>query len=223
MKTNPEALGLPKFADLVRDCDTDKDGQLTREKIKDNKSILSRYDANGEGDHPLPGFFRFLDVDKDGKLTEAEWGKLVKWVGGFKHENALLAIRPGDGGDRKPKIAWKQRSGVPECPSPLYFDGRVYIVKNGGIVSCMDAKSGERHYMRRLGSGGPSYASPVVGNGKIYASSARGVVTVFGAGDSLRILAKHDLQERIMATLAIVDGKLYVRTEEALYAFGLRK
>lgn len=55
MKTNPEALGLPKFADLLRD-----------------------FDADGEGDHPLPGFFRFLDVNKNGKLTEKEWGKIVK-------------------------------------------------------------------------------------------------------------------------------------------------
>lgn len=164
MKTSPEAIGLPKFADLVRDFDKDKDGQLTREEIKDNKSILSRYDADGEGDHPLPGFFRFLDADKDGKLTKTEWGRIVKWVGGFKHENALLAIRPG--------------------------------------------------------AGGPYYASPVVGDGKIYASSARGVVTVFEAGDTLEILAKNDLKERIMATPAIVDGTLYVRTEEALYAFG---
>jgi outer membrane protein assembly factor BamB len=60
-----------------------------------------------------------------------------------------------------------------------------------------------------------------VGDEKIYVSSARGVVTVFEPGDTLNVLARNDLKERIMATPAIVDGKIYVRTEKNLYAFGL--
>jgi hypothetical protein len=61
----------------------------------------------------------------------------------------------------------------------------------------------------------------VVGDEKIYVSSARGVVVVFEPGDELNVLARNDLKERIMATPAIVDGKIYVRTEKNLYAFGL--
>ena len=63
MKNNPEVIGLPEFDELLEEYDKDNDGELTREEIKSNQSILSRYDADGEGDHPLRGFFRFLDVD----------------------------------------------------------------------------------------------------------------------------------------------------------------
>ncbi len=81
--------------------------------------------------------------------------------------------------------------------------------------------SGEKKYQTRLGAGGPYYASPIFGDGKIYAASARGVVTVFEIGDSLKILARNKLNERIMATPAIFAGKIYVRTKTKLLAFGL--
>mgnify|MGYP005725296839 CR=1 FL=1 len=218
MKTNLEVEGLPEFKTLLEKYDADKNGQLNREESKKNKSILSRHDADGEGDHPLSIFFRFLDVNRDDQISEKEWAKIVAWVDGFEQENALLAIRPRDDG-QEPEIVWKHIRGVPEIPSPLYLDGNVYILKNGGIISCLDAQTGALKYMEKLGSGGPYYASTVVGDGKIFASSARGVITVFKPGDALTVLAKNDLQERIMATPALCESKIYVRTEKALYAF----
>ncbi len=220
MKTNPEVIGLPEFDELLEEYDKDKDGQLTREEIKDNQSILSRYDADGEGDHPLRGFFRYLDVDRSEKITVKEWRKMISFLDSFEQHNALLAIRPSDG-EKETEIVWKHAYGVPECPSPLYYEGRIYMVKNGGIVSCLDAKTGELKYQDKLRSGGPYYSSPVVGDGKIYIGSTRGVVTVFVVGEDLNVLARNELKERIMATPAIVDGKIYVRTENHLYAFGL--
>ncbi|MCX6225431.1 MAG: PQQ-binding-like beta-propeller repeat protein, partial [Bacteroidia bacterium] len=68
--------------------------------------------------------------------------------------------------------------------------------------------------------GGAYYASPVYGDGKIYAASARGVVTIFEAGKEMSILSRNDLKERILATPAISDGKIYVRTAGNLFAFG---
>lgn len=109
--------------------------------------------------------------------------------------------------------------GLPES-SPLYIDGRVYLIKNGGIASCLDAATGELRYQERLDAGGPYYSSPVVGDGKIYAASARGIVTVYETGDTLQVLARNDLEERIMPTPALLQGCVYVRTEQALYAFG---
>ena len=223
MKTNLEVIGLPKFADLVKQYDKDNDGQLTRDEVKANKSILSRFDADGEGDHPLRGFFRYLDVDKSGKLTEKEWGKMIAFLNSFKQANGLVAIKPGTPGKKNAEIVWQHPRGVPECPSPLYYQGRIYLIKNGGIFSCLDAKTGKLHYQKRLRSGGPYYASPIVCDGKIYLTSARGVVTVIEAGQSFKVLATNDLKERTMATPALVDGKIYVRTEKALYAFGSGK
>lgn len=219
MKTSPEVRALPEFADLVAELDRDGDGQLNREEADANDSVLSRFDADGEGDHPLRIFFRFLDVDKDERLTETEWTKLVDWIDGFDFANALLAVRPAHG-ETPTEVVWQHTRGVPECPSPLYYDGRVYLIKNGGILTCLDAPTGALHYQARIDSRGPCYASPVAGDGKIYTASANGVVTVVAAGDELKVLSRNDLGERIMATPALAGGRVYVRTDAALYAFG---
>lgn len=218
MNTNPEVIGPPEFSALLERHDADGDGQLDREEVEDNQSVLSRFDADGEGDHPLRIFFRFLDADKDGGIDETEFGKLLRWVEGFSQLNGFVAIRPG-GSETAAEIAWQFPRGVPECPSPVYLDGRIYAVKNGGIASCLDATTGELAYQERLGSRGPIYASPVIGDGKIYSASARGVVTVFAVGDELEVLAQSDLGERVMATPALVDGCVYVRTERRILAF----
>lgn len=219
MKTNPEVIGLPPFAAILEECDVDGSGTLSREETSINKSVLSRADADGEGDHPLQIFFRFLDVNQDQQIAADEWPKLVDWVDSFAHANGLLAIRPGQPG-APAEVVWQERRGVPECPSPLYYRGRVYLVKNGGIVSCLDAQTGEQKFFARLEAGGPYYASPVAAGGRIYAASARGTITVFGAGDVLEVQAHNELNERLMATPALVDGKIYVRSTEHLFAFG---
>ncbi len=219
MRTNPEVVGLPSFETLLAEYDDDGNGTLSRREVGPNRSILSRMDADGEGDHPLRGFFRFLDRDADGQLSAAEWQRMFDWLSTFEHRNAVVAIRPPDAAGGEVAIAWQFGRGIPECPSPLVHEGKVYLVKNGGMVSCLDAATGALHYQGRLGAGGPRYSSPVVGGGRIYAASARGVITVFAAGDTLDVLAHNDLGERIMATPALVDGVIYVRTEAALYAF----
>jgi len=220
MKSNTEVIGLPAWDDLVKELDTDGDGELTLEEAKPNKSILSRADADGEGDHPLWGFHRFLDEDRNGKVTGSEWAKIVAWVDSFPQENAIMAVKPPDKNGTVAEIVWKHETGVPEVPSPLYYNQRIYSVKNGGMITCLDGKTGEEKYRSRLGAGGPYYASLVAGDGKVFASSVRGVVTVFEAGDQLKILAHNDLKERISATPALLNGKIYVRTDKHLYAFG---
>jgi outer membrane protein assembly factor BamB len=164
-------------------------------------------------------FQRFLDVDKDGRITEAEYPKLRAWVDSWEHLNGIVALRPA-AGERGTELAWHFQRGVPECPSPLYLAGRVYMVMNGGTVTCLDAKSGALVFQDRLSARGPYYASLVGGDGKLYAASARGEVTVFAAQDELRVLSSVDLGERLMATPALSDGVVYVRTETRLRAFG---
>ena len=93
------------------------------------------------------------------------------------------------------------------------------MIKNGGILTCLDGRSGELVFQGRVGAGGPYYASPVYGDGKIYLTSARGVVTVLRPGNTMDIIAQNKLGERIMATPAISRGQLIVRTDTALYAF----
>jgi outer membrane protein assembly factor BamB len=145
---------------------------------------------------------------------------MVAYIDSFEFENALLALRPGKDGSENAELAWKYSYGVPECPSLIYYNGLVTMVADGGLVTCLDASTGEVRYNGKLEAGGPYYASPVYGDGKIYSCSARGVVTVFEAGDELNIFAHNDLKERIMATPALADGVIYIRTVKGLYAFG---
>lgn len=216
MKTNTEVTGLPEFSALLAELDSDGDGSLNAEEAAANDSVLSRHDADGEGDHPLRIFFNWLDADRDGELTDKEWVTLVEWIAGFEHANGLLAVRHTDGAA---EIVWQHGRGVPECPSPLYYRGHVYLVKNGGIATCLDAASGALQFEGRTGARGPHYASPVAADGKIYTCAARGQVAVLSAGPELEVLSLTDLGERIMATPALADGQVLVRTEQHLYAF----
>ena len=132
-----------------------------------------------------------------------------------------MAVRPGSKGEvTAANIAWSERKGVPGVPSPLYYNGRLYTFQNGGIVYCRVAKTGELAYSGRLGAPGYYYSSPVAADQRIYIASEEGVVVVLDAGEKLNVLATNKLDGTILATPALVDGNIYVRTERHLYAFG---
>jgi outer membrane protein assembly factor BamB len=215
-----DRMKLPSFDELLQKFDSNKDGKLTLYKEVSPKFIL--YDRGGhdpDSSITMDDFVTFGDQNKEQFLERAEWEKVIAFVA--KTESAMLAVRVQGAGDLTAKaVAWKEQRALPEVPSPLYYDGRLYLVKDGGIVSCLDAKSGKLHYRKRLGAGGFYYSSPVAGDGKVYAASVQGVLSVFKAGDRFEVLAKNDLGEKILATPALVDGRVYVRTENHLYAFG---
>ncbi len=133
----------------------------------------------------------------------------------------VLAVRPGGSGDvTQTHVVWSEKKGVPGVPSPLYYQGRLYTIQNGGIIFCRAAKTGELVYSGRLGELGYYYSSPVAADDKVYIASADGVVVVLDAGQELKVLSRNKLDGAILATPAVVDGKIYVRTESHLYAFG---
>lgn len=220
LRTNPDAMLLWDWEKVLVEHDHDGDGALDAKELAENQSVLSRPDADGEGDHPPSIFQRFLDVDRDNRITGEEYTKLRAWVDSWEHLNGIIALRPGTS-TSGPELVWHYPRGVPECPSPLYLEGRVYMVMNGGTLTCLDAKTGKELFQGRLAARGPYYASLVGGDGKLYAASARGEVTVLAAGAELEVLSRVDLGERLMATPALADGAVYVRTETRLFAFGL--
>jgi hypothetical protein len=97
-------------------------------------------------------------------------------------------------------VAWTQTKGVPGVPSPLYYNGRLYTVQNGGIVFSRVAKTGELVYSGRTGAMGYYYSSPVAADNKIYLASEEGVVVVLDGGAELKVLAKNKLDGQILAT-----------------------
>jgi outer membrane protein assembly factor BamB len=133
----------------------------------------------------------------------------------------VMAIRPGGRGEvNQTHVAWSEHKGTPGVPSPLYYNGRVYTVQNGGIIFSRVAKTGELVFSGRTGALGYYYASPVAADNKIYLASEEGEVVVLNGGEELKVLARNKLGSQILATPAIVDGKIYMRTGDHVYAFG---
>jgi outer membrane protein assembly factor BamB len=207
------------WAELLEKYDEDGDKKLGESELPEKLALVSRGDSDGTGDMTFRQMMFMLDRNGDKKIDALEWTGVEMFTAQIN--NALMAFRPGDDGMISKKgMVWKAEKSLPESPSPLYYLGNLYLVKNGGVLSCYQAATGKLHYQSRLQAAGSYYASPVAGDGKIYTSSMDGIVVVLAASDELRILSRNDLEERLMATPAIVDGKLYIRTAGHLYAFG---
>jgi outer membrane protein assembly factor BamB len=200
-----ERITMPPFVEFAREHDANHDGKLTREEIPSG---------------PVRERFTQMDLDKDGMVTPEEWETMREMFA--KAGNALLAIRAGGKGEiTKTHLAWKTTRSLPYVSSPLFYQGRVFTVKDGGLASCYDAKSGTIFYQgERMDAPGEYYSSAVAADGKIYVASQNGIVTVVSAGEKFEILARNKFVGQIMATPAIVDGKIYLRAGDYFYAFG---
>jgi outer membrane protein assembly factor BamB len=127
----------------------------------------------------------------------------------------FYAIRPDGQGDvTATHIAWSINKGAPNTPSPLVVGSEVYFISDSGIMTCADAKTGQVHWQERVG--GNYSASPVFADGKIFTQSEEGVGTVLKAGRKFEVLAKNDVQERTLASYAIGDRAIYLRTAQHL-------
>ncbi len=130
-----------------------------------------------------------------------------------------MAIRPGGKGDiAKTNVAWRITSGAPYISSIVYYDGLIYMAGDVGVLTVVDAKSGERVYQDRVG--GVYTASPVAGDGKVYFLSEDGETIVIAAGKTPRVLERNKLSARPLASPAIANGRLFIRSDDALYAIG---
>ncbi len=128
----------------------------------------------------------------------------------------VLAIRPDGTGDlTETNVAWTLKKGAPHTPSPLLVGDELYLVSDGGIATCVDARTGTEHWQKRLG--GAFSASPLYADGKIYFQSEDGTTTVVAAGTTFKQLGRNALGERSLASFAAADGALFVRTDKNLY------
>ena len=129
----------------------------------------------------------------------------------------LYAIRPdGASGDvTATNIAWTIRKGAPHTASPLILGDEIYFVSDAGIATCADARTGEVHWSERLG--GNFSASPIAAEGRIYFQNEAGVGYVVNAAPKFELLATNDLAERSLASFAVADGALFIRTEKHLW------
>jgi len=197
---------MPLFADIAAQMDKDGDHRISHAEAKDF----------------MIGLFDTLDKDKDGFVTEEEWNANVATLN--RGQNGIIAVRaPGTGDVTTTHIVWKQKRGIATVSSPLLYRDRLYDVQDGGRVTCYEAKTGKPIFQQeRLDAEGEYYASPVAANGRVYFCSTRGTISVVECHDGLKVLSRNQLGERIVATPAIADNKIYIRTATHLWAFGAK-
>ena len=109
-------------------------------------------------------------------------------------------------------------TGASYVPSIVYYEGLIYMTNEIGVVTCADAKTGERVWRKRLG--GIFFASPAAGDGKIYMVSETGETFVLRAGREPDLLSQNDLGERLVASPAISNGRLFLRSDGTLFSIG---
>ena len=134
-----------------------------------------------------------------------------------------FAFRPGN----KARLAytdstWIYDERTGDVPTPLYYDGRLYIL-NGArkMMICLDPATGEEIWTGDLGASARIWSSPTAGDGKIYCLDERGQVTVIAAGDKFKVLSQADMGGApSKSSIAIADGRLFIRTAEKLYCIG---
>lgn len=134
-------------------------------------------------------------------------------------ESATGNISLDAGATSNAHVAWTARGDGAYMITPVFYGGLLYVAKNNGVLAAFDAKSGERLYQQRLGSGTTGFtASLVAGDGKIYAAAEDGDVYVVKAGRTFEVLATNPLGDIAMATPAISEGILYFRTGKGVVA-----
>ena len=145
---------------------------------------------------------------------------LVYIATGFQ-QPSLLAVRADGAGDvTKTHVAWTLKRGAPLTPSPLLVGDELFVVNDGGIASCLDAKTGATHWVQRLG--GAFSASPVFADGRVYFLSEEGTSTVLAPGKEFNKLAESTLDGAILASMAVSERSIFIRTMTHLYRLALQ-
>jgi outer membrane protein assembly factor BamB len=137
----------------------------------------------------------------------------------------IFAVRPGASGDQIPDhVAWSDPRGGTYLPTPVAYDGGIYVLHEKGILTRFDAKTGKVSYKERIDrEAGAFTSSPWAYNGKIFCLSEEGKTFVLAAGETFKLLHVNSLDEMAQATPAIVDDRLLLRTESRLYSFRAKK
>lgn len=137
---------------------------------------------------------------------------------GFGKANLLgIKVDPAARGDvTDTHLVWQQSKGIPKESSPLLVDGLIFLNDDRGVASCFDAANGEMLWQERIATGGYS-TSPIYAAGHIFFQNDEGKTTVVKPGRELNIVGENDLDEKTQASWAVVDGAIFIRTEEHLW------
>jgi outer membrane protein assembly factor BamB len=196
----------PPFSEALARNDTDRDGRLSVEECGTSAWMIGMAKYQGA---------------RDGYVDEPDW--LAAWAATIAPSSLVAVALDRDAtGAITPRELWRyEKSFVAVVPSPLVLEGLVYTIKNGGVLTTLAVETGAVVKMARVGNAPASYsASPVAAGGRIYLANEDGVVFVVRAGKEWEVIASNDLGEAIYATPALSQGRIYVRGQKSLFAFG---
>lgn len=184
---------------------------------------------------------------------DAKTGSLLWWLDGnseiavptpFEHQGRIVVTNgyrpiqpiyvflPGARGDitlkkdsdqNDPHVVWHTERGGPYLPTPVAYNGLLYVVDNRGTLSCYDIATGERHYRQRMDRGLAVTASPLVVDGKLLVFCEYGETYVIQTGTTYQRLGVNKIDDHLLATPAVAAGMLFLRGEDHLYAIGRAK
>lgn len=191
---------------LFKRLDRDADGKVTREELPESraKDAFGIFDANRSG------------------AVELQEMLGAQALADVRGENLMVAVARGAEGDAKEQVRWSWKRGLPYVSSPLLYRGRIWLFQAGGLVSVLDAKTGEALVDRaRLSDRSEYYLSPVGAAGHVLAGSAEGTLYVLDA-DADELVVEHSavFDEGLFATPAVLGGVVYLRTATTLWALG---
>ena len=186
-----------------------------------------------------PNFIRGYDPENGKELwrlggsskitapTPIYQGDLIVVASGRRPEAPIFVIRGGANGDITLKdgqtsnsnVVWSKQKVGSYMPTPLIYQGYLYVLRNQGILSCYDLATGDEKYTERIPHQGSGFSgSPVASDGKIYLPSEDGDVFVVKAGPKFELLKTNPIGEPLMATPAISDGMIFVRGQYDVFA-----
>ena len=198
---------VPEFDAVLKGNDKNGDGKLSPEEA-----------AGAIDEKTLKGWVD-LDLDRDNFLGQRDW---EIYQAKRSMVNSMQAIKLGGKGDMtKTAVKWQYYKSLPNVPSPLLYGDAVYMIKDGGILTALDKRTGEVLKQGRLRDAMDRYfSSPVAADGRIYMASEPGVISVLKPGADWEVLQANKLDDEIHSTPVFMDGRMFVRTQSALYAFG---
>lgn len=203
-----EIVKLPRtsWEEFLSEYDKDKDGAIAREEAISKE---------------MAGLWFLFDLDRSGRIEKKDFDIIQARN---TARSGLFAIQLGGTGNLTASaVKWKAEKTLPNIPSPLLYRDVLYVLKEGGILTSYQPGTGAIAKQGRIeGAIDAYYASLIASGGLLISASQKGKVAVLKAGAEWEVLKVNDLEEEIWSTPAIDDGKLYVRTQSALYCFGLK-
>jgi outer membrane protein assembly factor BamB len=230
---------------LAERFDSNKDGKVNRSEIPEGPTrrvfdgLVERHKLDAEKTYTVAEFRKAIGVPEASAAGTAEPQR--RQAGGYNQtlrfvaspvvspglivvpsakKGNVLGLRPdlkGDATSSRDAKVWTMPRGTPDVPSPLVHDGLVYLASEDGVLTCLDAKSGERQYQERLHAA-RHRASPIYVGGHVFVPAFDGHVTVVKAGRKFEIVSHNELGETLTASPVVANGTLYLRTFDALWA-----